>query len=148
MRFTILAALVAFLGCEAKSDEEKLLEGVWGLVNGSCVYGLLFQDGRFARSLICPLPDGSTGLEREEGSFDVVEQDSTHYIVFHATRSTCATKVFDGSAPFTVSQSTLSLTTASQVAVFQRLQPGGGSGVATFGCWDMGAFTERQLTAF
>lgn len=143
MRIAIGLVLV-LAGCGGGVTDAERLQGSWGLESDSCLLALTFDGSQYEADVICTLTDGSIGLQAEAGTFT-------------ASGGTLTTTASHASCPLTASEvstqlsysfegETLRLVTPSGILILARLEPGGGSGAAIFGCYNAGLFTPREVT--
>lgn len=142
MRTIALAVGLLVVGCGGSEQAPYVpppvvdpLLGTWALTtSGGCVDGLTFTAGaQYERDFICTLAAGGIGFDAELGTY----VDSGGGITFTAAQATCAdaqkVKHFGLSMP---SPTQLDIVASDGALLYQKIAPGNGSGVLTFGCWE------------
>jgi hypothetical protein len=132
-----------------ESDPKDALIGKWGVdLPGSpdCVLGGVFNaDGTYEADTICPLTDGSYGVEAEIGNFSADGKT----IDFVPTAASCFETDRDHnpvSLGYTVTKTTLTLARPSGAIIMQRVNDtGSGSSVVHFGCANTDKFAYSDI---
>jgi hypothetical protein len=151
MKLFAIGLLVA--GCGAIGDpnapqptasENSYLAGKWiSQINDSCLMGINFGPGRaFSFGVVCT---GGTPPIAFENSVGTYIADSGRFTATIA-KTTCPNGDKAISNEYGATATSLTLNTPSEVILFERnTSQGGGSGVATLGCFNMGVFTPSPL---
>jgi hypothetical protein len=145
MKGLVLAALLA-VGCGGSGTSPgtmAALEGNWivTLANG-CVVGLDFAGSEYAFATICPSAS-AFNMQEYKGSWSA-DADT---LTLDVAQSTCAAGARSFVETYAVSPTSLKLVDSSGTLLLVPNTASGGSGAATFGCFDSttGAFTASPL---
>lgn len=148
MRSALILGLVAAItiGCGGGSPSpHDLIQGDWYSARSDlpCVDTYSFAGSEFSRGFVCTLTSGKIGLEAQEGTF-VIVQDQFQFTIAMAT---CAGSANHGAVDFVVSEGgPLVLKYSNASEVFQRTNPSTGTGQAFYGCYDdAGNFTASEF---
>ena len=141
MRMIVLCcATLLACGGDAQATPEEQLQGKWFLDEGGCVRAFTFEETSYEMDLICPLNDGSHGVELVVGEFAVNDGS----IEFDPQRASCDD--VDG-APFAWSYKldgdSLRLVSPAGILILEGFEDSEGAthGSAQFGCFaDDGRF--------
>lgn len=145
-RLAMVLVCLSAAACGAEATPAEKLEGSWATPIDGCTAALTFlADGRMEADTICPLTDGSIGLDAVVGSFTATGTE----ISFAATSATCPPESVTRNVVWRYDFLGDSLRVFSPTGglVLNRITPGGGNGaVITFGCFTGDTFTARPVT--
>lgn len=138
--------LCALLGCGGEDGggdtPAERLSGHWALEDSATECLLVFSfdgDGYVELKEICELTDGSTAIVLDTGTYDATDDAFT----WRVAESSCADADDEPETiRYTLDGDTLTLITPDGVLVMERIQPGGGGGIAAFGCFDDEGYFE------
>jgi hypothetical protein len=146
---------LGLIACACSSDDagdepKDALVGTWGVeIPGSpgCVLGSTFAaNGVYEGDTICPLDDGSYGVEAELGSYSA----NRNVIDFVPTQASCRQAGRDhgaSSVHYSVTSKSLTLVLPSGALILEKLADGGApSGVIHYGCANADGFVRSDLT--
>lgn len=141
-----IAALCAVLGCGddgGGSSPQDRLQGVWISESDEfeCLYSVGFDGDYVELKEVCVLEGGGIAVVLHSGSFTATEDR----VSISVEASTCANPRVARSASYSFQGESLSLVLPDGVIWFERAPPpSGGSGSATFGCFDDEGFFEPR----
>jgi len=139
----MLAGVFLALGCSGGDGDTNPLIGTWALeLTSSCAIGVKFEETSFENILFCLLEDGSLGVESYLADYTY----SGDTITYTDTHSSCP----DGDTEETIRYSfvggNLRLVHPSGIVVLEPINTDMTSGVvATYGCFEEGVFTPRDI---
>lgn len=145
-RMALLGALALVCACADDDDPSpsERLQGKWMSVDSQvvCVTGLIFDGERVELDTICEHDDGSVGIEAVLGNY-TVEGDT---FTWAPDASSCRDVDQEPETiAFDFVNGSLRLTTPEGVILLEKAPPpSGGSGVASFGCYDDEGYFDEQ----
>jgi len=155
MKTAILAATGLILGCGGMAGPEstraeKLIIGAWVASSTTlpCFDIYDFAEGsQFDRGVACVLQDGSYGMEKQGGTYAIVDDKQIQYAISAATCPPAEVTERSGAIGFSVTDAVLTLMYSNAVETFQRQGDPTGSGIIKFGCFhgDIGKFTASTF---
>lgn len=119
------------------------VEGSWALdLNEFCVQGLTFKGADYELDSACVLSDSTIGMEVTAGWFTYI---GTALVLYPQRSSLCTPPLTSEEYSASVNGNSLAIVSPSGVAAFRRINPGGGSGTAAFGCFAGTTFYRNQV---